>query len=102
MAVKIVPLPSSADVSEQASLEKEIDLMRSFSHANIVSFFDAFIKPLAGEIWVVMEWCELGALHDLVQICPLDDLEIGAVCRECLLGLLYLHAERHTLLAAWP
>lgn len=97
VAVKIVPLPSSADVAEQAGLEKEIELMRTFSHENIVGFYDAFIKPSAGEIWVVMEWCELGSLNDLVRVCPLNDNEIGAVCRECLQGLHYLHAERHTI-----
>jgi serine/threonine protein kinase len=59
VAVKIMPLPAAVsqhDRDSQAGLEKEIDLMRSFTHHNIVTFFDAFVHE-DSEIWVVMERC---------------------------------------------
>ena len=98
VAVKIVALPpaiSEQDEDAHINLEKEIEMMRSFSHAHIVTFFDAFVST--DEIWVVMEQCELGSLHDVVQACPLSDDEVGAVCHSVLLGLRYLHEEKRTI-----
>ena len=98
VAVRILPLlpADTRDGESLESLEKEIELMRSFDHPHVVEFFDAFIRNDC-EIWVVMERCQLGSVHDLARLCTLSDVEVGAMCHGVLLGLRYLHEERRTI-----
>ncbi|CEP60903.1 mitogen-activated protein kinase kinase kinase kinase STE20 LALA0_S02e02300g [Lachancea lanzarotensis] len=86
---------------KQMSLEKqpkkeliinEILVMKASKHANIVNYIDSFL--LRGDLWVVMEYMEGGSLTDVVTHCILTEGQIGAVCRETLKGLMFLHSKR--------
>ncbi|KAG0199589.1 signal transducing kinase of the PAK [Mortierella sp. GBA30] len=69
----------------------EILVMKESSHKNIVNFIDSFLYR--GDLWVVMEYMEGGSLTEVVTTNEMADPQIGAVCRETLLGLEHLHSK---------
>ncbi|KAF9947930.1 signal transducing kinase of the PAK [Mortierella alpina] len=69
----------------------EILVMKESSHKNIVNFIDSFLHR--GDLWVVMEYMEGGSLTEVVTTNEMADPQIGAVCRETLLGLEHLHSK---------
>ncbi|KAF9431573.1 signal transducing kinase of the PAK [Entomortierella beljakovae] len=69
----------------------EILVMKESSHKNIVNYIDSFLHR--GDLWVVMEYMEGGSLTEVVTTNEMADPQIGAVCRETLLGLEHLHSK---------
>ncbi|KAF9974074.1 signal transducing kinase of the PAK, partial [Actinomortierella ambigua] len=69
----------------------EILVMKESSHKNIVNYIDSFLYR--GDLWVVMEYMEGGSLTEVVTTNEMADAQIGAVCRETLLGLEHLHSK---------
>lgn len=69
----------------------EILVMKESSHKNIVNYIDSFLYR--GDLWVVMEYMEGGSLTEVVTTNEMGDPQIGAVCRETLLGLEHLHSK---------
>lgn len=69
----------------------EILVMKGSRHANIVNFIDLYL--CRGELWVVMEYMEGGLLTDIVTHSVMTEGQIGAVCRETLKGLQFLHSK---------
>ncbi|KAI1317541.1 signal transducing kinase of the PAK [Mortierella claussenii] len=69
----------------------EILVMKESSHKNIVNYIDSFL--FRGDLWVVMEYMEGGSLTEVVTTNEMGDPQIGAVCRETLLGLEHLHSK---------
>ncbi|KAL6942931.1 hypothetical protein ACO0RG_001901 [Hanseniaspora osmophila] len=69
----------------------EIIVMKGCKHPNIVNFIDSYL--LHGDLWVIMEYMEGGCLTDVVTNCILTEGQIGAVCRETLKGLEFLHSN---------
>ncbi|KAL6451303.1 CST20 Serine/threonine-protein kinase CST20 [Candida maltosa Xu316] len=69
----------------------EILVMKGSSHPNIVNFIDSYL--LKGDLWVVMEYMEGGSLTDIVTYSVMTEGQIGAVCRETLKGLKFLHSK---------
>ncbi|AQZ16604.1 STE20 (YHL007C) [Zygosaccharomyces parabailii] len=94
-------LGTNASVAiKQMNLEKqpkkeliinEIMVMKGSKHRNIVNFIDSYL--LKGDLWVIMEYMEGGSLTDVVTHCILTEGQIGAVCRETLSGLQFLHSK---------
>ncbi|EDO18669.1 hypothetical protein Kpol_1055p24 [Vanderwaltozyma polyspora DSM 70294] len=69
----------------------EIIVMKESKHENIVNFIDSYL--LKGDLWVIMEYMEGGSLTDVVTHCLLTEAQVGAVCRETLSGLQFLHSK---------
>lgn len=69
----------------------EIMTMKECRHDNIVNFIDAYM--LKNNLWIIMEYMEGGSLTDVVTYCMLSEGQIGAVCRETLKGLQFLHLQ---------
>lgn len=69
----------------------EILVMKGSKHPNIVNFIDSYL--LKGDLWVVMEYMEGGSLTEIVTHSVMTEGQIGAVCRETLKGLKFLHSK---------
>lgn len=69
----------------------EILVMKSSRHKNIVNFINSYL--VEGSLWVVMEYMEGGSLTEVVTHSVMTEGQIGAVCRETLEGLKFLHAN---------
>lgn len=69
----------------------EILVMKGSRHPNIVNYIDSYL--LKGELWVVMEYMEGGSLTEIVTHSVMSEGQIGAVCRETLKGLKFLHSK---------
>lgn len=69
----------------------EILVMKGSKHPNIVNYIDSYL--LKGDLWVVMEYMEGGSLTEIVTHSVMTEGQIGAVCRETLKGLKFLHSK---------
>lgn len=70
----------------------EILVMKESSHPNIVNFLDSFLRN-QGELWVIMEYMEGGALTDIIDNNRLSEPQIALICRETCQGLAHLHSQ---------
>ncbi|NXR20529.1 PAK3 kinase, partial [Cinclus mexicanus] len=70
----------------------EIVAMRDNRNPNIVTCLDSYLVD--GELWLVMELMDGGTLSDVLRAVYLEEGQIGAVCRECLQGLHFLHSRQ--------
>ncbi|ODQ46722.1 hypothetical protein PICMEDRAFT_16557 [Pichia membranifaciens NRRL Y-2026] len=69
----------------------EILVMKGSKHGNIVNFIESYL--LKKNLWVVMEYMEGGSLTDIVTHSIMTEGQTGAVCRETLKGLRFLHSK---------
>ncbi|KEG06616.1 protein kinase [Trypanosoma grayi] len=91
VAIKLVLL---VDKDERDFVQKEISILKKCLHPNIVRYHGAH-KSLS-KLWIVMEYCEGGSVDMVYKVLrhPLPEHLIAYVCRQVLLGLQYLHANR--------
>ncbi|KAI8987172.1 kinase-like domain-containing protein, partial [Pilobolus umbonatus] len=69
----------------------EIMIMKESHHGNIVNFLDSFLVD--GDLWVVMEYMEGGALTDVIEHNSMNERQIATVCLETAKGLDHLHSQ---------
>lgn len=69
----------------------EILVMKGSKHPNIVNFIDSYL--VKEDLWVIMEYMEGGSLTEIVTHSVMTEGQIGAVCRETLKGLKFLHSK---------
>uniref|UniRef100_A0A1I8GHB4 non-specific serine/threonine protein kinase n=1 Tax=Macrostomum lignano TaxID=282301 RepID=A0A1I8GHB4_9PLAT len=67
----------------------EILVMKENKHPNIVNYMDSYL--VGEELWVVMDYLAGGSLTDVVTETCMDEGQIGAVCKEVLKALEFLH-----------
>ncbi|KAI8646527.1 kinase-like domain-containing protein [Parasitella parasitica] len=82
------------DLSKQSRLDlivNEIMIMKESHHDNIVNFLDSFL--VRGDLWVVMEYMEGGALTDVIEHNTMTEQQIATVCYETAKGLDHLHSQ---------
>ncbi|KAI8091384.1 kinase-like domain-containing protein [Gilbertella persicaria] len=82
------------DLSKQSRLDlivNEIMIMKESHHSNIVNFLDSFL--VRGDLWVVMEFMEGGALTDVIEHNTMTEQQIATVCYETAKGLDHLHSQ---------
>lgn len=80
-----------AEMSDEQILCKEVMLMKSTQHPNIITFHDAFLHDQY--LWMVLEFMDGGDLYSVIaQHAPLRERQIAYVCRELLQGLAYCHS----------
>ncbi|KAL3990217.1 Protein kinase domain family protein [Acanthocheilonema viteae] len=86
LAVKKVPVDT--DLQE---IIKEISIMQQCDSKYVVKYYGSYFKN--SDLWIVMEYCGAGSISDIMRIRKktLNEAEIGAVTRDVLKGLRYLH-----------
>ena len=59
----------------------EILVMKDSKHKNIVNFMDSYLRQ--GDLWVIMEYMEGGALTDVIDNNPhITEEQISTICLE--------------------
>jgi len=82
----------------------EIDILSKCNSPFIVGYFECFVAPPkkrmeAGEMWIVMEFCDGGSISDLIEAAggrgsfAMPEEAIRAACAGIVLGLEYLHKK---------
>ncbi|XP_059692913.1 serine/threonine-protein kinase PAK 3-like [Haemorhous mexicanus] len=71
---------------------KEILVMRKNKNPNIVTYFESYLVNEA--VLLVLEYMDGGSLADVVCMRRMAVGHIATVCRECLQGLAFLHANQ--------
>ncbi|XP_054141433.1 serine/threonine-protein kinase PAK 3-like [Melozone crissalis] len=89
VAIKIMSLKE--EMSEELAAN-EILAMRDNRNPNIVTYLDSYLVD--AELWLAMEFMDGGTLFDVLRAVYLEEGQIGAVCRECLQGLHFLHSRQ--------
>ncbi|CDH49448.1 pkinase-domain-containing protein [Lichtheimia corymbifera JMRC:FSU:9682] len=82
------------DLAKQSRLDlivNEIMIMKESKHENIVNFLDSFL--VQGNLWVVMEYMEGGALTDVIENNTMTEQQIAIVSAETAKGLHHLHTH---------
>uniref|UniRef100_A0A1I8JDX5 non-specific serine/threonine protein kinase n=1 Tax=Macrostomum lignano TaxID=282301 RepID=A0A1I8JDX5_9PLAT len=92
------PVPASSAAGAQASFRLPSNdsvgsalssVMKENKHPNIVNYMDSYL--VGEELWVVMDYLAGGSLTDVVTETCMDEGQIGAVCKEVLKALEFLH-----------
>lgn len=65
--------------------------MKEMNFKSIVNYIDCYLYEK--ELWIVMEYLNGGALTDVVMETVLDEGQMAAVAKECILALDYLHSH---------
>ena len=87
-AVKLITVDDPEDVE---TIRKEVKILQSCNHANVVAFDNTYLN---GEtLWLVMEYCGGGSVADLLRFRALKQHEIHHVLSEILKGLHHLHQQ---------
>ncbi|KAL3072694.1 hypothetical protein niasHS_017668 [Heterodera schachtii] len=86
LAVKMVPVDT--DLQE---IIKEITIMQQCDCRHVVKYYGSYFKD--SDLWIVMEYCGAGSVSDIMRLRrkTLNECEIGAILKDTLLGLNYLH-----------
>ncbi|EAY20313.1 CAMK family protein kinase [Trichomonas vaginalis G3] len=75
-----------------SQLEREISLMRRYSHNNILKLFEVLHNTEKDIVYLVIEYANCGSLFDLInQPIPLQDNYVCSIFHQILEALQYLH-----------
>ena len=88
VAIKICPINEDEEV-----YYNEFEFLRSVDHPCIVKLVDAYATT--DELWLVLEYCQLGSVADILQLTgiPFSEAEIACVIYHLLLALEFIHAQ---------
>ncbi|XP_039946939.1 serine/threonine-protein kinase PAK 1-like [Hirundo rustica] len=82
------------DLQQQGCKEvlKEVTVTRKYKNANIVTYLESYLVNEA--VLLVLEYMDGGSVAEVVSKKRMRVGHIATVCRECLQGLAFLHANR--------
>ncbi|KAL6046573.1 germinal center kinase 1-like isoform X2 [Balamuthia mandrillaris] len=85
---------ASQTPTQEELLREEIEILKACKHPNIVPYFGTVASSQKNVLWILMEYCGVGSIRDLIELCdsPLNEDEIAVVCVNTLKGLVYLHS----------
>eukprot|EP01100_Stratorugosa_tubuloviscum_P011870 TRINITY_DN539_c2_g2_i1.p1 TRINITY_DN539_c2_g2~~TRINITY_DN539_c2_g2_i1.p1 ORF type:complete len:746 (+),score=340.01 TRINITY_DN539_c2_g2_i1:131-2368(+) len=88
LAVKLITL----DEEQRMAIEREVDILRSCTHPNIVQFYGSF--QVEDKIVILMEFCSGGCVVDLLKKVGrlFTENEIACIIESVAQGLVYLHS----------
>jgi serine/threonine protein kinase len=93
----------SREVVSTQSAEEVVSEINLMQHGRddagkefMIKYFANYLEKRKGQmrVWVVMEWCELGSLHDVMvarEKRPFKEDEIARICHDVCLGLSFIH-----------
>eukprot|EP01104_Vermistella_antarctica_P017391 TRINITY_DN615_c0_g3_i1.p1 TRINITY_DN615_c0_g3~~TRINITY_DN615_c0_g3_i1.p1 ORF type:complete len:1066 (+),score=245.92 TRINITY_DN615_c0_g3_i1:384-3581(+) len=81
------------DAKARLAISKEVNILKRCKHENVVRYYGCCMLP--DQIWILMDFCELGAVKDLMKKVDfhLDEEQISAIMCATLKGLSYLHQD---------
>ncbi|NXK62940.1 PAK3 kinase, partial [Sylvietta virens] len=82
------------DLQQQGceGVHQEVVVMTVFKNPNIVTYIRSYLVKEA--VLMVLEYMDGGSVADVVSKKSMDVRHIATVCRECLQGLAFLHANQ--------
>jgi len=94
MAVKVLQIPSDNRRAIVEDLQREIDLMKSLKHPNIVRYFGAEVDHSKNILHIFQEWVPGGCISTLLKkFGPFFITVIKSYVTQILKGLDYLHSN---------
>jgi len=90
VAIKKMSYSGKQSSEKWQDIVKEVKFLRELKHKNIIEYKGCYLRDHTA--WLVMEYC-VGSASDVIEVHkqPLREDEIGAICRDSLEGLDYLH-----------
>eukprot|EP00949_MAST-11_sp_MAST-11-sp1_P002059 g2059.t1 len=99
MAVKEMGFGENTSPAELQNHVKEIQLLRSFKHINIVQYLGADVLQQDDEsasLYIFMEWVPGGSIKSLIKrFGALPDSLVASYTGQLLCGVEYLHKKQH-------
>lgn len=82
-----------AGLESEESLKKEIEILKSCRHANIVQYFGSCLR--GDKFWILMEYCAGGSLRDTIETrqATLSESQMACAAFSVIKGLIYLHSR---------
>ncbi|ORX34920.1 kinase-like domain-containing protein [Kockovaella imperatae] len=89
VAIKMIDLESSDD--DISEIQAEIAHLSACDSEFVTRYYGSFVR--GWRLWIVMEYLAGGSCSDLLKPGVFTEGQIAIICRELLMGLLYLHEE---------
>jgi serine/threonine protein kinase len=94
MAVKVLQIPNENKRAVVDDLQREIDLMRTLKHPNIVRYLGAEVDSLRNILNIFQEWVPGGCISTLLKkFGPFSINVVKSYLAQILDGLDYLHCH---------
>ncbi len=94
MAVKVLHIPSDNKRAIVEDLQREIDLMKSLKHPNIVRYLGAEVDNSKNILHIFQEWAPGGSISSLLKkFGPFSVNVVKSYVTQTLKGLDYLHSH---------
>lgn len=91
VAIKAIPLLSEIDDFNR-KLASELHILSQVSHHdNITAYKESLLTDQ--EIWIIMEYCDSGNLHDLASEVPPNETQLAAIVIQILRALVFIHSQ---------
>ena len=77
-------------------VKKEVNMLKTVRHPNIVDFFGCWGPDHLDRLWILTEYCALGSVVDVLAKTQLklSETQIAVICLSVLKALVYLHTVK--------